>query len=380
MQMALGPALVAARGFAVPAVGQAYARAWELCRLLEDDARLPLVLRGRQVFHLMSGELNEAREFAEEFLDLAERLQDPALMVGSYHALGQTLFFHGDLTASRSTVEKGIALFDPARHRLSNWSGGQPGEQCYLYGAFSLWMLGYPDQALRRSEQALAMANELANPANLINTLCFVADVHVLRRELSAARQRAQATMDMSAEQRNPSFLGKCMVLHGWAQAAQDRVEDGMTEIEQGIATFEATGVRTWIPYILGLQAEAYGRAKRTDDGLGSVSEALALAEKTEEHCWRAELCRIKGELLLALSSKHHAEAERCFCQALDLARAQQAKSWELRAAMSLARLWQQQRKMTQARDLLTPIYGWFTEGFDTADLKDAKALLDELV
>ncbi len=223
------------------------------------------------------------------------------------------------------------------------------------------------------------MANELPNPANLINTLCFVADVHVLRREPSAARQRAQATMDMSAEQRNPSFLGPSMVLHGWAQAAQDQVEDGMAEIEQGIATFEATGVRTWMPYFLGLQAEAYGRAKRTDDGLGSVSEALALAEKTEEHCWRAELCRIKGELLLALSSKHHAEAERCFCQALDLARAQQAKSWELRAAMSLARLWQQQRKMTQARDLLTPIYGWFTEGFDTADLKDAKALLDEL-
>ena len=125
MQTALGPALVAARGFAIPGVGQAYARAWELCRLLEDDARLPLVLRGRQVFHVLRGELNKAQKFAEQFRDLAERQQNPALLVGSYHPLGQTLFFHGDLMSARRTVEQGIAIFDPERHRLSNWSGGE---------------------------------------------------------------------------------------------------------------------------------------------------------------------------------------------------------------------------------------------------------------
>ncbi|MEE8291083.1 MAG: adenylate/guanylate cyclase domain-containing protein, partial [Candidatus Tectomicrobia bacterium] len=221
IQMALGPALVAARGFADAGVGHAYARAWELCQRLEDNVHLPLVLRGRQIFHYMRGEMNKSREFAEQFLDLAERQQDPALLVGSYHALGQTLFFLGDLIVARRTVEQGIALFDPERHRLSNWPGGQPGEQCYLYGAFALWMLGYPDQALRRSEEALTMADELSNPANLINSLAFVTNVHVLRRELSAARQRAEATMEMSAEQRNPTFLGFGMVYHGWAQAAQ---------------------------------------------------------------------------------------------------------------------------------------------------------------
>jgi class 3 adenylate cyclase/predicted ATPase len=379
MQMALGPALVAARGFAETRVGHAYARAWELCQRLEDSAHLPVVLRGRQVFHLMSGELNKAREFAKQCLDLAERQGDPALLVGSYHALGQTLFFLGDLIAARRTVEQGMALFDPRQHRLPNWPGGQPGEQCYLYGAFALWMLGYPDQAVRRGEEALTMANELRNPVNLINTLAFVATVHVLRREPAAARQRAKATMEMSAEQRHPSFLGIGTILHGWAQAAQDQGEDGIAEIKQGITAYRATGMRAWLPYFLGLQAETYARVKRIDDGLASVAEGLALAEKTEERCWQAELNRIKGELLLAASSNNHAEAESCFSQALNIARCQQAKSWELRAAISLSRLWQRQSKQAEARELLASVYDWFTEGFDTADLKEAKALLREL-
>jgi adenylate cyclase len=338
-----------------------------------------LVLRGQQVFRLLHGELNKAQEFAKQFLDLAERQENPALLVGSYHALGQTLFFHGDLIAARKTVEQGIALFDPERHRLSNWPGGQPGEQCYLYGAFALWMLGYPDQALRRSEEALAMANELSNIANLINTLAFAATVHVLRRDLSAARRRAKTTMEMSVEQRHSFYLGHGSVSHGWARAAQDQVEDGIAEIDQGIATFRATSAQTWIPYFLGLQAETYARAERIDDGLASVAEALALAEDTEQHCWQAELNRIKGGLLLAASSKNPGEAESCFSQALDIARHQQAKSWELRAAVSLGRLWRQQGRIDKARDLLSPIYGWFTEGFDTPDLIDAKVLLDEL-
>jgi class 3 adenylate cyclase/predicted ATPase len=379
MQMALGPALVAARGFAETRVGHAYARAWELCQRLGDNVHLPLVLRGREVFHYVSGEFNKAREFAKQLLDLAERQQDPALLVGSYHALGQTLFSLGDLIAARRTVEQGIALFDPRQHRLPNWPGGQPGEQCYLYGAFALWMLGYPDQAIRRGEEALAMANELSNPANLINTLAFVALVHVLRRELAAARQRAEAAMEMSAEQRNPFFLAYGTVLHGWAQAAQDQGEDGIAKVNQAIAAYGATGSKTWLPYLLALQAETYGRAKRTEDGLASVAEAQALADKTEEHCWQAELNRIKGELLLAGSSENHAEAESCFSQALDIARRQQAKSWELRGAMSLSRLWQRQSKQAEAHKLLAGVYRWFNEGFDTADLKDAKTLLEEL-
>jgi class 3 adenylate cyclase/predicted ATPase len=380
MQMAIGPALVAVRGFADAGVGHAYARAWELCQRLDDTSRLPLVLRGREVFHYVRGELNKAREFAEQFLDLAERQQDPALLVGSYQALGQTLFQLGDLNAARSTVEKGIALFDPAQHRLSNWPGGQPGEQCHLYGAFVLWMLGYPDQAIRRDEEALTMANELSNPTNLANTLAFVAAVHVLRRELSAVRQRAEATMKMSAEQRLPFFLAYGTVLNGWARAVQGQGEDGIAEIKQGITAYRATDAQAWLTFLLALQAETYAREKRNEDGLATVAEALELAEKTEERCWQAELNRIKGELLLAVSADNHAEAESCFSQAINIARRQQAKSWELRAAVSLGHLWQQQGKIEEAHKMLSEIYGWFTEGFDTSDLKEAKALLDDLM
>lgn len=185
--------------------------------------------------------------------------------------------------------------------------------------------------------------------------------------------------MEMSAEQRNPWFLAYGTVLHGWAQTAQDQGEDGIAEIHQGVTTYQATGSQTWLPYLLALQAETYARAKRIDDGLASVAEALALADNTEEHCWQAELNRIKGELLVAASPDNHAEAESCFSQALDIACRRQAKSWELRAAVSLGRWWLQQSKQAEARDLLAPVYGWFTEGFDTADLKDAKALLDDL-
>jgi predicted ATPase len=377
IQMALGPALVAARGPADARVGQAYARAWELCQLLEDNAHLPLVLRGRQVFHYVSGELNKAREFAKQLLDLAERQQDPALLVGSYHALGQTLFPLGDLIACRKTVEQGIALFDPAQHRLPNWPGGQSGEQCYLYGAFVLWVLGYPDQAMRRAEEALAMAEELANPGNLINTLAFVALVHVFRREPAAARRQAQATMELSTEHRNAHFLAHGTIRHAWALAAEGQAEEGIAEMHQGIVTYRATGARTWLPFFLGLQAETYARGNELDNGLASVAEARALADETEQGCWQAELNRIKGELLVA--SDNHAEAERSFFQALDIARRQHAKSWELRAATSLSGLWRDQGKRKEAHELLAPIYDWFTEGFDTADLKAAKALTEEL-
>ncbi len=185
--------------------------------------------------------------------------------------------------------------------------------------------------------------------------------------------------MEMSIEQGNPWFLAYGTVLRGWARAALDQGEDGIAEIHQGITEYRATGSLTWLTFFLALQAETYARAERNDDALASVAEGLALAEKTEERCWQAELNRIKGELLLAASCNNDAEAESCFSRALDIARRQQAKSWELRAAVSLSRLWQRQGEADEARDQLAPIYAWFTEGFDTADLKEAKALLDEL-
>ena len=186
--------------------------------------------------------------------------------------------------------------------------------------------------------------------------------------------------MEKSAEQRSPFFLAYGTVLNGWARAAQEQGEDGIAEIKQAITAYRATDAQTWLTFFLALQAETYARAKRFGDGLATVAEALELAEKTGEHCWQAELNRIKGEMLLAVSPDNHAEAESCFSKALEVARRQQAKSWELRAAVSLGHLWQKQDKVEEAHKMLSKIYDWFTEGFDTPDLKEAKALLNDLM
>ena len=183
--------------------------------------------------------------------------------------------------------------------------------------------------------------------------------------------------MKLGTEHKHPAFLGQATVLYGWALAAQNRVEEGIAQVRQGIKTFRATCAQTWIPHFLGLQAESLGQANQIDDARRAVVDALAQIAKTEERCWLADLYRVKGELLQA--SGNDTEAEHCFMQALDIARRQRAKSWELRATVSLARLWQQQGKPEQAQSMLSEIYSWFTEGFDTADLKEAKTLLKDL-
>ena len=185
--------------------------------------------------------------------------------------------------------------------------------------------------------------------------------------------------MEMSAEQRDPWFLGPAMVFHGWAVAARGQIEDGIDEARQGIARCRDRDALTWLPLLLGLQSETCLRARRPDGGLPYVSEALELADRTGQRCWQAELKRIKGELLLAVSSDNRNHAERCFSRAFDSARHPGARSWELRAATSLARLWQDEGNREDARKLLAPIYGAFTEGFETPDLRDAKALLASL-
>ncbi len=185
--------------------------------------------------------------------------------------------------------------------------------------------------------------------------------------------------MALCTEQGFPFWLAMCTMLRGWALTEQGEMEEGMTQLRQGLAAWQATGTAILRPYWLALLAEAYGKVGQVEEGLSLLAEGLELVDKTEEHSHEAELYRLKGELLLARAAEHGTEAETCFRQALSIARHQQAKSWELRAAMSLARLWQSQDKRQDGYDLLALVYGWFTEGFDTADLQDAKALLNEL-
>jgi predicted ATPase len=245
--------------------------------------------------------------------------------------------------------------------------------------AQSLWFLGYPDQAVASIQAALALAQQLAHPMSLTHALYRAATLHHQRREAPLTQAHAEAAITIATEQGFPQLLAQATPLRGWALAVRGHREEGITQIQQGLAAYQATGAAAYRPYHLALLAQALAKVGQTTEGLEALAEALATLSKSRTRWWEAELHRLKGELLLQHSVAQPGEAEACFQQALTVARRQQAKSLELRAAMSLARLWQGQGKHTEARELLAEIYGWFTEGFDTADLQEAKALLEAL-
>jgi predicted ATPase len=255
---------------------------------------------------------------------------------------------------------------------------------CLSWTAWTLWLLGYPGQARARCHEALARAHELAHHPSLANAQAWMAIFYAFCRDVHAAQEQAEATITLSTERGFPPRLAEGILMRGWALAMQGQTEEGIAQLRQGIAAWRATGAEIARPVWLAFLAEAYGTAGQAAEGLTALAEARALVHKTDEHLWEAEMHRLTGELLLAQEDtqdqEHKLEAiETCFQQALSVARYQQAKSLELRAAMSLSRLWQHQGKCTEAHELLAPIYGWFTEGFDTADLQEAKALLEAL-
>ena len=236
-----------------------------------------------------------------------------------------------------------MALYDFQQHRSHTLLYGQdPGVVCRSFAAWALWVLGYPDQARQRIYEALTLAQELTHPFSLVYALTCAAIVHGFRREGPAIQKQAEEGMAVSREQGFPFWVTWGTILQGWALATQGQETVGITHIRQGIATYQATGTEVFGPTYLAVLAEAYGNMGQIGEGLSILAEARALVDRTGECWWEAELHRLKGELLLALSAEKHTEAETCFHQALDIARRQQAKSLELRAAMSLSRLWQQ--------------------------------------
>jgi predicted ATPase len=286
------------------------------------------------------------------------------------------LFYLGDLALSRFHLEQGSALYDLQQYRSHAFRYGlDPGVNCLLV-AWPLWLLGYPDQALEGSREALTLAQELSHPYSLAYALQSAMRLHRFRREVQAAREQAEALVTLSNQQGFAQWLAGGTMMCGWALMVQGQEGEGMAQMRHGLTAWRAMGIEAGLPYWLAMLAEAYGSTGQVEAGKRVLAKALTLVDTTEERWWEAELHRLKGGLLLALPTDNAAEAETCFHQALAIARHQQARSLELRAAMSLARLWQQQDKRTDARELLAPIYGWFTEGFDTADLQEAKALL----
>jgi len=303
--------------------------------------------------------------------------------------MGHTLFHLGEFGAAQARVEQRLTLYDAQRHRSLAFLYDIEAEVVGLsLAALVLWYLGYPDQALQKSKAARTLAQELSYPYSLAAARVYAALLHRLRRDRPLTQEWAGAGITLAHEHGFPLFLGQGAILQGWALAEQGQVEEGITQIRQGLATHEAIGAGLLKSYYLVLLAEVYGKAGQAEDGLAVLVEALTMVDKSGERFYEAELYRLKGDLLLAQEGfrlqavgyrEKIEEAESCFLKAIEIAQRQQAKSLELRAAMSLARLWQQQGKKKEAHELLSELYGWFTEGFDTADLKDAKALLDEL-
>jgi len=277
-------------------------------------------------------------------------------------------------------LEEGIARYTPDQRSAPAFRMGQdPGVACRIYAAATLWSLGYPAQALARIHEALALAHELSHPFSLAFARCFAAFVSQFRRDVPAVHAHAEATVALSTEQGFTQWAVQGTILRRWALAMQGQGEEEIAQVHQGIAAYRATGAAVFIPYFYTWLAEVSAHLGHTADGLQALAEAHTLVEQHEERWWEAEVHRLRGVLLLRQPGTPQAEAETWLQRALDVAHRQEAKSLELRAAMSLARLWQQQGRRAAARDLLAPIYGWFTEGFDTADLQEAKELLEEL-
>jgi TOMM system kinase/cyclase fusion protein len=380
IQMALGQAWMAAKGQGVPEVERAYSRARELCRQVGETPEIVPVLLGLWRFYVVRAEYQTARELAEQGLSLAQGVHEPALLLAAHYALGATVYLLGELTSARAHLEQALARYDRQQHhQLAFRYGMDLGVWCLSYVAWHFWLLGYPEQALTRSREAITLAQELAHPHSLASALDYASFVHCYRREGHATQELAEAGMALAREHGFPQFVALGMIMRGWALAMQGQGEEGVAQLHQGLAAFRAAGAEISRSRDLGLLAEASGEVGQTEAGLSVLAEAFAVVDSTGERYWEAELYRLKGELLLARSGEQHAEAETCFQQALDVSHRQEAKSLELRAATSLARLWQRQGKRADARELLAPVYHWFTEGFDTADLQEARALLGEL-
>jgi tetratricopeptide (TPR) repeat protein len=373
LHMALGPALSATKSHSHPDIGRTYARVWELCQQLGDDPRGFTALRGLQLHHQGLLEMEKALHFAEEALRVAERLEDAARLVGGHMALGVSLYHQGKLEPALAHFRRGSELFEP-NMQFPDWPGSHPGVQCQFFPALISGMLGYPDRSLDELRAAVTSAETLGHPFTLAQTLCWAALVHIFRHEPSAAADYAGRALRICEEHRIAQHHAYALCADGWALSASGESEKGLAQIEQGLDGYLGAPQHV----LLALQADAQLAIGKPEAALESIAAGLKAVEKMGVAPLEAELHRLRGEALLA-GAGTVSEAETAIEKGIAVARRQNAKSWELRGAMSLARLRRQQGRQQEAATLLAPVYAWFTEGFDTADLKEAKTLLDKL-
>jgi tetratricopeptide (TPR) repeat protein len=376
LQVALIAPLWAGRGLGSAEAERVANRALALSRRVGADTPAHFwALYGVSIFYHVRGVLPLALDLGEQLLGVAERLQDRELVAYGHFNLGNTLFWFGELTVARSHLDKAIALSDPAwgrdAARLGNCASNSHSFLCRV-----LWHLGYPDQAVGCAEEAVSIAGAISHPFGLALALSWTAALHQLRGEAGRTHEVAERDLALATEQIIPFFAAHAMVLRGWALVEEGRFEEGVARLREGVDAYRATGAILERPHWLTLLAEGCGKSGRTEEALDILREGLAEVERTGIRYHEAEMHRLDGELRLGFDEER---SEICFRRAIEIARVQQAKSFELRSALSLARLWQRQNKPGAARELLAPIYSWFTEGFDTLVLQEAKALLDEL-
>jgi class 3 adenylate cyclase/predicted ATPase len=375
---ALGAVLNAVKGAAAPETGQAYACARQLWEQLRSPSGYLHIPYGQSRYHMYRGEFDLALRLDEGFLRLSRELNDPAGLVLAHASSGRNLLFVGKFAASRSHLDEALALCDPISHgSLVHQAGNYPhvGSRAYLGNA--LYCLGFPDQALELSNAAIAAARRLAHPPSLAASLAISARLLSLVGDNRALGERADQLIAVTTEQSFPFWRAQGTIYRGWVKVKNGDATEGISLLRSGSTAFRGTGAEMSMPHFVGLLARACAIAGQVEEALALSDDALQIAERTGERWFSAELNRHKGQLLLRQG--HTEAAEELYRNALSIAAEQEAKLWELRAAMSLARLRGVQGRRAEARDLLAPVYGWFTEGFATQDLMGAKVLLDEL-
>ena len=386
--LARGGSLVAMEGYRHPEVERIFAQVSELSQQVEESPQLLPILMGLSRFAMVRGEYQTAHDLAQRFTRVAAGTEDAASLLPAHFVLGYSAFRIGRFAVARQHLEQGIALRDTWQHqpkplesllyRLAA-NGQDPRVGCVSWLAWVLWHLGYPDQALMQSQKAVTLAQEQALPTSEAAARYFAAAVSRSRRESQAVLENADRVIAIATDRESPHWLASGIFLRGWALAEDGQWDDGIAQMQEGIERWRTLG-NDHLGQPLMLLAEACSKAGRATEGFRLLSSVVPLIAQSAERWWEAERYRIEGQLILrAHDVGMETEAENCFRQALAVAQEQQAKSLELRAAISLARLWKEQGKTTEARHLLTEIYAWFTEGFETGDLQDATALLQEM-
>jgi predicted ATPase len=381
LQIALGEALMVTQGYTVPEVERSFVRARELCKQAGGASQVFRALIGLYSFHLVRAEHERAGELTQDLLRLARDTGEATYLLNAHVDLGETAFWRGELLQAREHLEEAIARYDPKERQSRGFPSyiEDPGAWALYDLALTLWLLGYPEQALTRSQESIALARELSRPFTQANALVFANTVHWLRGESGAVLAGAEALITLSNEHGFLQYVGIGTFQRAAALADQGQRQEGIAGMRTILEATRAEGAVLGLPGYLAMLAEAHGKAGQAEEGLALLDEAQGLVAKTGERAFEAEVYRVKGELLLTRSPSDPAGAEAAFREALEVARRQSAKSWELRVSTSLARLWQQQGRKDEAREVLAPIHAWFTEGLETKDLKDAKAVLDGL-